>query len=35
MKNKWLERGVNVCDQTVKNQLKDFETTYRKAKLKP
>uniref|UniRef100_A0A3Q2ZWT6 Transposase Tc1-like domain-containing protein n=1 Tax=Kryptolebias marmoratus TaxID=37003 RepID=A0A3Q2ZWT6_KRYMA len=35
MRNKWEETGVNVCDQTVRNHLKEMGFTYRKAKRKP
>ena len=32
MKNKRAETGVNVCDQNVRNRLKEMGFTYRKAK---
>uniref|UniRef100_A0A3P9PNQ9 Transposase Tc1-like domain-containing protein n=1 Tax=Poecilia reticulata TaxID=8081 RepID=A0A3P9PNQ9_POERE len=35
MKHKWEEAGVNVCDRTVRNRLKDMGFQYRKAKQKP
>uniref|UniRef100_A0A4W6EZN1 Transposase Tc1-like domain-containing protein n=1 Tax=Lates calcarifer TaxID=8187 RepID=A0A4W6EZN1_LATCA len=35
MRNKWEETGVNVCDRTVRNRLKEMGFTYRKAKRKP
>uniref|UniRef100_A0A3B4YMY3 Transposase Tc1-like domain-containing protein n=1 Tax=Seriola lalandi dorsalis TaxID=1841481 RepID=A0A3B4YMY3_SERLL len=35
MGNKWAETGVNVCDRTVTNRLKEIGFTYRKAKQKP
>lgn len=31
MRNKWAETGVNVCDGTVRNRLKEMGFTYRKA----
>uniref|UniRef100_A0A3Q2UHF8 Transposase Tc1-like domain-containing protein n=1 Tax=Fundulus heteroclitus TaxID=8078 RepID=A0A3Q2UHF8_FUNHE len=31
----WEETGVNVCDRTVRNRLKEMGFTYRKAKRKP
>uniref|UniRef100_A0A4W6EFN8 Tc1-like transposase DDE domain-containing protein n=1 Tax=Lates calcarifer TaxID=8187 RepID=A0A4W6EFN8_LATCA len=30
MRNKWEETGVNVCDRTVRNRLKEMGFTYRK-----
>uniref|UniRef100_A0A3B5PUG8 Transposase Tc1-like domain-containing protein n=1 Tax=Xiphophorus maculatus TaxID=8083 RepID=A0A3B5PUG8_XIPMA len=35
MKHKWEEVGVNVCDRTVRNRLKEMGFQYRKAKRKP
>ncbi|CAJ0951568.1 unnamed protein product [Ranitomeya imitator] len=35
MRNECEETGVNVCDRTVRNRLKEMEFTYRKAKRKP
>uniref|UniRef100_A0A672Y5E8 Transposase Tc1-like domain-containing protein n=1 Tax=Sphaeramia orbicularis TaxID=375764 RepID=A0A672Y5E8_9TELE len=35
MRNKWEEAGVNVCDRTVRNRLKEMGYTYRKTKRKP
>uniref|UniRef100_A0A672G6V0 Transposase Tc1-like domain-containing protein n=1 Tax=Salarias fasciatus TaxID=181472 RepID=A0A672G6V0_SALFA len=35
MKKKWEEAGVNVCDRTVQNGLKEMGFSYRKAKRKP
>ncbi len=35
MRNKWAETGVNICDRTVRNGLKEMGFTYRKAKRKP
>uniref|UniRef100_A0A3B3YRI5 Transposase Tc1-like domain-containing protein n=1 Tax=Poecilia mexicana TaxID=48701 RepID=A0A3B3YRI5_9TELE len=35
MKHKWEEAGVNVCDRTVRNRLKEMGFQYRKAKRKP
>lgn len=35
MKKKWEEAGVNVCERTVRNRLKEMGFSYRKAKRKP
>uniref|UniRef100_A0A3Q3AU23 Tc1-like transposase DDE domain-containing protein n=1 Tax=Kryptolebias marmoratus TaxID=37003 RepID=A0A3Q3AU23_KRYMA len=34
VRNKWEETGVNVCDRTVRNHLKEMGFTYSKAKRK-
>lgn len=34
MKNKWVERRVNVCDGIVRNWLNEMGFTYRKGQMK-